>query len=115
MLGDGARVILRLSYQLFIGCAVESTEEEGLVCRLLHLTASLTDALEHRVELIGREAARQDVTMLAMLLTKHSVANGSAQGKAPTVVGMVEHAHGHEAKRCLGHTNFSFSELYNKF
>ena len=66
----------------------------------LHLATNLADALKHCVELVGRENAGQDIAMLAML-TQHTVACGATQSECPTVVGMIEHAHGHEVKRGL--------------
>ena len=84
----------------FVSRAVESTEEEGLFARLLHLAIILTDALKHHVELVGREAADEDIAALA-LLAQHTIAGGSAQGEGPAAVGMVEHAHGYKVKRLL--------------
>ena len=56
----------RFRHQLFVGRAVESTEKECLFAHLLHHAASLTKALKHRVELVGRETTGQNVATLAM-------------------------------------------------
>ena len=91
---------LRFRNQAAVGRAVESTEKESLFARLLHLAASLADALKQRVELTGREAADEDVATLAVL-AQHSVASGTTQGERPVAVGMIEHAHGYEVKHRL--------------
>jgi len=66
----------------FVSRAVESTEKEGLFARLLHLATILTDALEHHVKLVGREAADEDIAALA-LLAQHTIACGTSQGVLP--------------------------------
>lgn len=58
--------------QLIASRTVEFAEEEGPPAHLLHLAASLADALKRRAGLVGGEAANEDVATLSML-TRHAI------------------------------------------